>query len=147
MGKKGWLYNKIFQKVRETGLKQEVIFTGFASNQDLPKLLSGADLFALPSLYEGFGLPVLEAMACGTPVVASRISSLPELVGDSGVLVNPESVPSIAKGIYKIISNPKLKKQFSEKGLERVKEFSWEKCAQKTLKTLEAVGRKNVKRT
>ena len=147
VGKKGWLYDEIFQKVREGGLRREVIFTGFAKNSDLPGLLSGVDVFVLPSLYEGFGLPILEAMACGTPVVASKVSSLPELVEDNGVLVNPESVSSIAKGIYKIISNPKLKKQLSKKGLEGVKEFSWKKCAQKTLKALEAVGRKNAKRT
>ncbi len=139
VGKKGWLYDSIFQKVKNLNLESCVIFTDYVHQEDLPSLISGSKLYILPSLYEGFGIPVIEAQACGVPVVVSNTSSLPEVVGESGILVNPNSTESIATGIQKIISNPKLAADLSQKGLENSKRFSWQKCAQQTLQCLESI--------
>ena len=108
-----------------------VIVTGYVSDTDLPALYSGASVFAYPSLYEGFGFPVLEAMACGTPVVTSNISSLPEVVGSAGVLVDPLSVKSIAKGITKAL---KSSSTLAESGLKQAKNFTWKSTAENTIK-------------
>lgn len=137
VGKKGWLYDSIFQKVKDLNLISNVIFTEYVNQEDLPPLISGAKLYILHSLYEGFGIPVIEAQACGVPVVVSNTSSLPEVVGESGILVDPKDIKSIANGIKKVISNEKLAADLSKKGLENVKRFSWQKCAEETLKILE----------
>ena len=118
-----------------------MIFTNFVSDSDLPVLVSGAKAYILPSLWEGFGIPVIEAQACGVPVVVSKTSSLPEIVGDSGILINPESVDSIAGGIKKVL-NPKTRSLLVKKGFENIKRFSWEKCARETLQVLEKVASK-----
>lgn len=138
-GKKDWLYNNIFQTVTRAGLDDEVIFTDYVPDQDLPLLISGADLFVYPSLYEGFGLPPLEAMACGIPVITSNLSSLPEVVGDAGILVDPYSVDEIAEAIHQVLSDAKLREQMQQKGLDRARMFSWEKTAQETLKVFETI--------
>src|SRR3989344_1308479 len=103
VGKKGWLYDTIFAKVKDLGMEQYVVFTGFVPDEELPVLYAHATCFCLVSLYEGFGFPVLEAMKEGTPVVASNVSSLPELVADAGILVNPEDVTDIAHGIIDVL--------------------------------------------
>jgi glycosyltransferase involved in cell wall biosynthesis len=90
-------------------------------------------LFLFPSLYEGFGMPILEAMACGTPVLTSNVTSLPEVAGDAAVQVDPYDVESIEKGILRLLETPSLREQYIQKGLERVKEFGWEKTARETL--------------
>ena len=100
-------------------------------------MISGADVFVFPSLHEGFGMPPLEAMACGTPVVVSITSSLPEVVGDAGITVDPYDVENIAEAIYRVISDRDLNKQMRKKGLERARLFSWEKAAGETLTILE----------
>lgn len=100
------------------------------------QLLKNADVFAFPSFYEGFGMPVLEAQAVGTPVVASSNSSFPEILNNSALLVNPKNPEEIAEAIYKIIQNPGLKKELIKKGQENVKRLSWQKCAKETLKVL-----------
>ena len=107
--------------------------------KDLLVLMNGAAAFMLVSLYEGFGLPPLEAMACGTPVIASNISSLPEVVGDAGILVNPYDVDEIAQAIHEVLVNNRLREEMRVKGLERAKQFSWEKTARETLKAYEEV--------
>lgn len=132
-GKKGWLYEEAFQQVRRLGLEKEVVFTGFVPDAEVPALMKGAELFVLPSFWEGFGIPVLEAMAVGTPVVASRVASLPEVVGEAGILVNPSSIESIYKGLKKGLSG---RQQLVEKGLAQAQKFSWEKCAHQTLEVL-----------
>jgi glycosyltransferase involved in cell wall biosynthesis len=104
---------------------------GFVPDEDLPALYSGAQCFVYPSLYEGFGLPVLEAMASGCPVVTSNVSSLPEVAGAAAVLVNPKSAEEIAEGIKKALKNCQ---RLSEKGLTQAKRFTWERTAQETLK-------------
>ena len=144
-GKKGWMYEEIFEKVKELKLENQVIFTGYVSDRDLPALYQGSQCLVLVSLYEGFGLPVLEAMSLGVPVVASNVSSLPEIVGEAGVLVDQESVEDIAQGIKKVLSfSLGERKKIIEKGLEQAKKFSWEKCAKETLKVLMEVANKNV---
>ena len=138
-GKKGWFYNDIFQTVTRWGVDNEVVFTGYVPDRDLPLLISGADLFVYPSLCEGFGLPPLEAMACGIPVITSDSSSLPEVVGNAGILVDPHSVDEIAKAMYQVLSNANLREQMQHRGLDRARMFSWEKTAEETLKVFEAI--------
>ncbi len=128
-GKKGWIYKDIFAKVVELNLEKRVIFTGYVLEQDKSALYSGAELFVYPSLYEGFGLPPLEAMACGIPVVVSNAASLPEVAGDAGVYINPYEVDSIAQEIYRVLIDQKLKSDLSRKGIEQAQRFSWEKTA------------------
>ncbi len=134
VGKKGWLYKEIFRKVKELGLTKKVVFTGFVPDEDLPAFYQKATCFVLVSLYEGFGLPLLEAMHFGCPVVASKVSSLPEVVGQAGILVNPHSSKEIAEGIKKALKN---RQELSQKGAQQAKKFSWEKCARQTLRVLE----------
>lgn len=119
--------------IHSLGLVNEVVFTGFVPDEDLPALYSAASLFVFPSLYEGFGLPPLEAMACGTPVIASNTSSLPEVIGDAGILVNPLSIKEMTEAMTSVLSSDTLQRGLSQKGLERAKRFSWEKTARETL--------------
>lgn len=116
--------------------KNEVIFMGYVNEDKKGELLKNAEVFVFPSFYEGFGIPVLEAQAVGVPVVASNISSLPEILRDSALLVNPYKPKEIAEAIYKIISNPELKESLIKKGYENVKRFSWEKCARETFEII-----------
>lgn len=136
-GKKGWLFNTIFEKVKELGLDNFVIFTDFVPEEDKPALLAGAKVFVSPSFWEGFGLHVLEAMALGVPVVASNVGSLPEVIGDAGVLVDPKNPQDIAFGIKKAIKDYN---KFSKAGLLQAKKFSWEKTARQTLTILESIA-------
>ena len=138
-GGKGWKYENIFRTVEELGLDKEVIFLGCVPGEDLPKLYNAADLFVFPSLYEGFGLPPLEAMACGCPVITSNTSSLPEVVGDAGVMVDPYDVNGWAEAMDRVLLNKGLKQDMRERGLERAKMFSWEKTAKETLRVYEEV--------
>ena len=138
-GKKGWLYREIFQQVEKLGLEGKVVFTGYVPEGDLPTLLSGARLFVFPSLYEGFGLPVLEALACGTPVVCSNASSLPEVAGDAAVLVDPLDVEGLAAALERVLRDEDLRAELIERGFEQTRKFSWERCARETLKVLENV--------
>jgi len=134
-GKKAWLYARIFELVRSLKLEGKVDFKGFIEEAEKPILMSGAQAFVMPSFYEGFGIPVLEAMACGTSVVVSNVASLPEVAGDAGIYVDPKSVDSIAEGIKTALGPQRA--EFVERGLKRVKLFSWVKTATATLKCLE----------
>ena len=137
-GKKGWLYDSIFEEVNKFGLGDKIIFTDFISEEDKPALIAGAKVFCLPSFWEGFGLDVLNAMACGVPVVVSNSGSLPEVAGDAGIYVDPNSSESISEGIGKVLSMNNVEyNKLVEKGLEQVKKFSWEKTALKTIEALE----------
>jgi len=124
---------------QKKGLEEKINFIGYVNQDDLPVLMNGALLFVFPSIYEGFGLPPLEAMACGTPVITSNISSLPEVVDDSAVLVDPYDTKEIANAIERVLVDKELREKLISKGLERVKLFSWEKCARETLKVYEEV--------
>lgn len=130
-GGKGWLYDEIFEEVNKSGLGDKVIFTQYIPGEEICPLMNGAEAFVFPSLYEGFGMPPLEAMACGTPVIVSGSASLPEVVGDCGLIVDAYSEESIADAMEKIADNEELRKQLSEKGIIRAREFSWKKSAEK----------------
>lgn len=136
-GKKGWLYDSIFKKVENVGLSDRVIFTGFIAEEDKPALIKGAKVFVTPSFWEGFGLDALSAMAVGTPVVAANVGSLPEVVGNAGILVDPKDPKSIAVGIQEVLSASKKKyNRMVAAGLLRVKDFSWEKTAREILRII-----------
>ncbi len=140
-GKKGWMFNFIYNKVKELKIEDRVVFTGFVPEEDKPGLVKGAKAFVIPSLWEGFGLDALTAMACGVPVIASNVGSLPEVVGEAGILVDPNSSQSIAGGIGKVLTMNKTEyNSIVKKGLEQVKKFSWEKTARETLKMLESIN-------
>lgn len=141
VGKKSWGYDEIFYKVKELKLEEKVIFTGFVAEEDLPYLLNAADLFVFPSLYEGFGIPPLEAMACGIPVVASNASSIPEVVGDAALLFDPYNVDEMAAAMYRALTDEQLRIELRQKGFECVKLFSWERAAKETLSVYEEVYR------
>ncbi|MEO0098367.1 MAG: glycosyltransferase family 1 protein, partial [candidate division WOR-3 bacterium] len=140
--KYGWLNTRLLPMVKNLKLAGEVIFPDTIFHEDLPAVYSLAKVFILPSLYEGFGLPVLEAMACGTPVVTSNISSLPEVAGDAAILVNPYDVSDIARGIKEALLNEKKRQEMIEKGLKNVQRFSWRKAAEEVLEVLEEVLKK-----
>jgi len=137
VGKEGWYFDQLYEKVKKLDLKNKIRFTGYIDEKDKAYLYNGASLFVFPSLYEGFGLPPLEAMSCGIPVISSKTSSMPEVVGDAGILLSPNDKKSWIKNINNVLSDKKLQKQMSEKSLERAKYFSWEKCAKQTLKVYE----------
>jgi glycosyltransferase involved in cell wall biosynthesis len=138
-GGKGWLWEPIVEKIEQAGVADGIKHLGYVDDADLPALYSGAKLLTLPALYEGFGLPPLEAMAFGTPVVVSNISSLPEVVGDAGKLVDPNSVDSIAEGLLEVLTDADLRKQMMVKGLEQSKKFTWPKTAKETLDLIESL--------
>lgn len=142
VGKKGWLYEETLETPEKFGVKDRVKFLDFVPDSDLPALYTHAHCFALPSLYEGFGLPVLEAMAYGCPVVISDSSSLPEIAGKAGIYVQPDDVTSITQGLMTALSerNQKIGKLRIQEGLRHVKKFSWESAARQTLAILEEVG-------
>lgn len=128
-GRKGWLYESIFQTVQDLGLQEDVVFTDYVEDADVPLLMSGARIFLFPSLYEGFGLPPLEAMACGVPVLTSSTSSLPEVVGNAAILADPYSVEEIAEGIARLEGNEGLRQSLVQRGIERAAQFTWENSA------------------
>jgi glycosyltransferase involved in cell wall biosynthesis len=139
VGKKGWLYEEILAAPKKYGVENKVKFLDSVSNEELPYFYQNAVSFVLPSLYEGFGLPVLEAMKYGCPVVISNISSLPEVGGDAVLYVDPQSVDDIKNKLELIINDEKLRKELIEKGYKQVKKFSWEKTARETLRVLENI--------
>ena len=132
-GKEGWMAEKIHKKAAHSPYKNEIIFTGYINPENLNALFSEAKVFVFPSLHEGFGMPVIEAMAKKIPVITSNIESLPEITADSAILINPKKKEEICKALELILNNEKLKIELIKKGFERAKEFCWEKCATKTL--------------
>lgn len=139
VGKKGWLYEEILDAPKKFNVESDVKFLDFVKDEEMPTLYKNALCFVLPSLYEGFGLPVLEAMKYGCPVLLSNVSSLPEAGGEAAVYFDPENVNDIAAKIDRVISDPKLRTSMSQKGLNQVKKFSWEKTARETLSELEKI--------
>ncbi len=133
VGKRGWLDEEVFTLCKDLALEQWVIWYGSADPADLPALYSGAAVFCLPSFYEGFGLPSLEAMACGTPVIVSNCSSLPEVVGEAGLLVNPHDASEIAEALRRVLTDSDLAAEMRQRGLQRAAMFSWAETARQTL--------------
>ncbi|MBW9221791.1 glycosyltransferase family 4 protein [Methanothermococcus sp. SCGC AD-155-C09] len=139
IGAKRLKYNSIFETIDKLNLQKDVIFTGYVPEEDLPALYNAADLFVYPSIYEGFGLPPLEAMACGIPVITSNSSSLPEVVGNAGIMVDPYDVDGLSRAMYEVLTNDGLREELRKRGLERAKLFTWKKCAEEHLKVYEEV--------
>jgi glycosyltransferase involved in cell wall biosynthesis len=138
-GAAGWSYDSIFSTARELGLEDVVRFAGFVEPEQLPLWYNAAGIFVYPSTYEGFGLPLLEAMACGTPVIAANTSSLPEVVGDAGLLAAPRDTEGFARAILSLIRAPELRAELRERGLRRAAGYSWRATAAGTLAVYRAV--------
>jgi glycosyltransferase involved in cell wall biosynthesis len=141
VGRRGWLYDEILTEASQPLLRDRVALPGFVPDRDLPALLSGALAFVLPSLYEGFGLPVLEAMACDVPVICSKVSSLPEVAGNAALLIDPHDQESLSQAMARMAREPDLRRELVRRGRKQVIRFSWEACAHTVLATLEEVGR------
>jgi len=131
---------KIYERAKASSFKNDIIFTGYVGEEDLPYLYKGADVFVFPSLYEGFGVPILEAMACGTPIVASNISSMPEVLGDCGLTFDPADLNDMAEKIQTMLTDQALKNNFIARGLERAKLFDWGRIARDMVKLYKAMG-------
>jgi glycosyltransferase involved in cell wall biosynthesis len=129
VGNKAWLYDDTFVMARASGYAEELVFTGYVPDEDLVALYNAADLFVYPSIFEGFGLPPLEAMACGTPIVASNTSSLPEVVGEAGLMVDPLDAEALAGAMARVLGDGALRAQLAVRGPERAATFSWETSA------------------
>jgi glycosyltransferase involved in cell wall biosynthesis len=133
VGKRGWLYDDFFARLEESPAKQAVIFPGFIPDADLPAVYAGAQVLAFPSEFEGFGLPVLEAMACGTPAVCSNTSSLPEVTGDAALLIDPVDVDALTDALRRVLNDPALAANLRSRGLAQAARFSWARAAEETL--------------
>ena len=131
-GGKGWLYDEIFAQVTSLGLVDRVIFAGYVHDEDLPLWYNAATLFAFPSVYEGFGMPVVEAMACGTPVVASNASSIPEAVGNAGLLFDPQDAAALAERMASVLNDSTMSATMRNNGLQHAMNFSWETAGRET---------------
>ncbi len=132
-GARGWLYQDIFKAAKNSKYSQDIIFTGFVEPADKVFLYNLASLFVYPSFFEGFGFPPLEAMACGLPVITSNTSSLPEVVGDAALMVDPYNIDELAWAMAEVLAGDDLRRELIARGLARAKMFSWEKCAKETL--------------
>lgn len=137
VGRKGWLYNEIFEEVKKFDLTDSITFTGFIPDEEAISLYKHAFCFVLPSLYEGFGIPILEAMSFDCPVITSYASSLPEVGGEACLYFEPENADDLVFNLKLLKEDSSLRKELIQKGRERVKEFSWEKCAQETLRVIQ----------
>jgi glycosyltransferase involved in cell wall biosynthesis len=134
------MYQDIFALVRERQLQHRVVFAGFVDDRDLPALYNLAEVFCFPSLYEGFGIPLLEAMACGVPVIAGDNSSLPEVIGDAGILVDASDQTALADAIRQLLNDPDYRNKVSRRGLSRAQRFSWRSAASLLLDTYNRLG-------
>ncbi len=139
-GKQGWFYQDIFRRVESLGLSKQVIFLGYVPDDDLPGIYKQAMIFVYPSLYEGFGIPVLEAMACGCPVITSNISSLPEVAGQAAVLIEPTDPGRLAEEMWLLLNDPKRRESMIERGYIQAAKFSWERSARELLAVFRSIG-------
>ena len=139
VGMRGYRHNNLIKEIERLGLKGRILFLGFHECSQLKTFYENASLFVFPSLVEGFGFPIVEAMSCETPVVTSNRGAMKEVAGDAAYLVDPENVEDIARGMWEVISSLDLQEQLISKGQERVKQFSWEKCAIQTLNVYSAI--------
>ena len=138
-GGKGWGWQEVFALVEDLALNDHVLFPGFAPDTELPLWYNMAECFAYPSLYEGFGLPALEAMACGTPVITSNVSSLPEVVGEAGLTLSPQDVEGLADALWRVLSDGDLRAYLRQCGLRQAARFSWAETARQTLDVYDQV--------
>lgn len=140
-GKRGWMSEDILADAGKAGIAGRVVLTGYVDEADLAALYSGATLFVMPSLYEGFCMPVLEAMACGTAVACSNTSSLPEVAGDAAIAFDPRDVADMARAIGRVLANRELRAELVARGTKRSRQFTWSACARTVLDTLEQVAK------
>lgn len=138
-GQKGWLADDLFALIRRLGLEGRVLCPGYVPPEDRAPLLGGALALVFPSLYEGFGFPVLEAQACGCPVICSNTSSLPEVAGDAALLVHPEDVAALSDAMARLEDDPDLRRELVERGFANLRRFSWERCARTLLRVMEGL--------
>lgn len=139
IGQKGWKYAEVFKTIKFLHLEKEVIFLQYIPHEDVPALYNAARLFVYPSLYEGFGLPPLEAMQCGTPVITSNTSSLPEVIGDGGFMVDPLDIQDLTEKMLQLLTDDQTRKENIRYNLARSQQFSWKKCAKQTLEVYEDI--------
>lgn len=144
VGKCAWLYDETLRALDETGVRDAVVLTGYVPQADLPALYSGALCFVYPSYFEGFGLPPLEAMKCGAPVIVGNRTSLPEVVGDAALAVDPFDIEAIASALRRLINDPVLREELSSTGRKRAGTFDWRETARRTLAVYEEVARETV---
>lgn len=144
-GKPGWLFEEIYEAPKKFRVDDRVKFVGYVKDDQLPALYSGAEVFVFPSLYEGFGLPILEAMSCSTPVLTSNVSCMPEVAGGNAVVINPNKTSEITAGIERLLKDKSLRQKLSESGRNWAGNFTWERAAEETIKVFEKVGRENAK--
>ncbi len=137
VGQRGWKWEPIFKEIERLDLHSRVQWTGYVSDPDRAVFYNGADFMVFPSWYEGFGMPLLEAMQCGCPVITSRVSAMPEVVGEAGILIDPGRLEDLQGAMLRLIHEPGLAEKMRKAGLEQAKKFSWEKSAQKTLEIFE----------
>jgi len=142
-GKRGWLDDETFRAAAKSAARRDIKFTGYIKDQDLPALYSGALCFIYPSYFEGFGLPVLEAMQCGVPVLAANRTSLPEVVGDAGLLFDPFNAKAIAEALARVIEDSNYRAELGHRGIERARAFKWTTSARLTLEIYYRALRKN----
>ena len=138
-GGKGWLYGSFFERLRSLGLERQVVLTGFVPDEDMPALMNAAEVFAFPSEFEGFGLPPLEAMACGVPVVSSNAASLPEVIGTAGLQLPPRDVGEWLGALERVLDDEQLRAELRSKGLARARRFSWDATAAQTFAVYRSV--------
>lgn len=140
VGARGWKHKQFDQQLNTSNIRNRIVMPGYVSRPQLRLIYEKAHCLLFPSLYEGFGFPILEAMSCGTPVITSMTSSMPEVAGDAAILVDPHDVAAISSAMLNILSNPGLREKLIARGLQRLNAFSWEKCAWETLKVLTRTG-------
>ncbi len=141
-GKRGWMIEDLYRTIERLGLEKRVLFPGFVSEEDKPALLRACALFVYPSLYEGFGLPALEAIACGAPTITSRIAALPEVVGDAALLIDPNSTESLAQAMESLLTTPGLREELERKGAMQAARFTWERTAAATAMVYRSLGQR-----
>lgn len=140
VGKRGWSWDKLFQQVTALGLERRVKFLDYVPDEAMPSLYNLARAFVFPSRYEGFGLPALQALACGTPVLSSNAASLPEVIGSAGILVPPDDIEGFAREMIRLSRDSELCANLRARGLERAKSFSWERTARETAKVYQTIA-------
>jgi glycosyltransferase involved in cell wall biosynthesis len=136
-GSFGWKYDSIFSRIKQLGIEEKVKLIGRVGENDLPMWYSSCAVFAYPSLYEGFGLPPLEAMACGAPVVVSNITSLPEVIGDAGIMIQPTDTQALANALRRVLNDDALQTEMRAKSLARASNFTWQRTALRTVESYE----------